>query len=574
MITGSFRRVTELGVGASWFQKAVFYEVFIRSFYDSSGDGQGDLRGVIEKLDYLEWLGVDCLWLLPFFPSPLRDGGYDVSDFYSVHPSYGTINDLGELLVHAHARGIRVIGDLVVNHTSDQHPWFIDSKSSPDSDKADWYVWANDDTGYQDAPIIFTDTQQSNWSYSPERQQYYWHRFFSYQPDLNYENPAVQEAMLDVMRHWLDLGLDGFRLDAVPYLFQEEGTRCDNLPTTHKFLKRIRRFVEDNYSDRVLLAEANQPPSDVVEYFGDGDECHMCFHFPLMPRLFLGVKSGSALPVEEALRMIPEIPLGCQWGIFLRNHDELTLETVSDDERAFMYQAYASDPAVRRNVGIGRRLAPLIDNDRRIAELLSALLFSLPGSPVLYYGDELLMGDNIYLGDRDSVRTPMQWSPDRNGGFSRADSARLYLQPIIDPIYGYQVISVESQMNNPSSFLRWFREMLAVRRREEVFGDGEFQLIDSDNPSVLAFARFHHPSGRVVVCVNHFASKAEPVRLDLDRWVDRVPVELLGTTPFPSIVAGEGYLLTLAPYGVLWLELCEGVGDTQPLGSQEFRSSR
>jgi maltose alpha-D-glucosyltransferase/alpha-amylase len=540
-----------------WFKEAVFYEVFIRGFYDSSGDGQGDIKGVTAKLDYLDWLGIDCLWLLPFYHSPLKDGGYDVSDFFTVQPAYGTIDDVTELLEEAHARDIRVIADLVVNHTSDQHPWFKESKSSRDNPKADWYVWADDDTAYSSAPIIFIDSQNSNWSWCPERGQYYWHRFFSHQPDLNYENPEVQEEMLRVVRYWLSLGFDGFRLDAVPYLFQREGTRCENLPETHAFLKRIRAVVDQEFPDRVLLAEANQPPDNVVEYFGDGDECHMCFHFPLMPRLFLGVKSESAKPVADALRATPRIPDNCQWGIFLRNHDELTLEMVSDEERSFLYAAYAQDPIMRRNVGIGRRLAPLIDNDRRIAELLHAVLFSLPGSPVLYYGDEILMGDNIYLGDRDSVRTPMQWSPDRNGGFSKADPGRLYSQPIIDPVYGYQVVNVESQMNNPSSFLRWFREMLAARKREGVFGSGSFELVESPNPAVLAYSRFLEPDARVVVCVANFSARAQPATLDLSKWLGRIPVELLGMTAFPSIEGDGNYFLTLAPYGYYWFELCE-----------------
>ncbi|MHB1520126.1 MAG: maltose alpha-D-glucosyltransferase [Ferrimicrobium sp.] len=545
-----------LGGERTWYQRAVFYEVYVRGFFDATGDGQGDIRGVTAKLDYLEWLGIDCLWLLPFYASPWRDGGYDVSDYLSVHPAYGSVTDIEELLTQAHLRGIRVIADMVLNHTSDQHPWFLESKMSRDNPKADWYVWADDDNGYQSAPVIFVDSQSSNWTYSPEREQYYWHRFFAHQPDLNYENPQVQEAILQVMRYWLSLGFDGFRLDAAAYLFQEEGTRCENLPATHAFLKRIRSLVDAEFPEAVLLAEVNQPPVDVVNYFGNGDECHMCYHFPLMPRLFLSVKTESALPTAEALRQTPQIPSGCQWGIFLRNHDELTLEMVTEQEREFLYSAFASDPISRRNVGIGRRLAPLIDNDRRVAELLHALILSLPGAPILYYGDEILMGDNIYLGDRDSVRTPMQWSPDRNGGFSRADPARLYSSPIIDPVYGYQVVNVESQMNNPSSFLRWTREMLSVRHRESVLGDGDFELLSVDNDSVLAFARFLAQDERVVLCVVNFASKVQPVTVDLANWSGRVPVELLGMTPFPTIDTEGAYRLTLAPYGFLWFELC------------------
>jgi maltose alpha-D-glucosyltransferase/alpha-amylase len=550
------RRILALNDERTWFQRAVFYEVYVRGFYDATGDGQGDIRGVTSKLDYLEWLGIDCLWLLPFYASPWKDGGYDVSDYCSVHPAYGSVTDIEELLNQAHLRGIRVIADLVLNHTSDQHPWFLESKMSRDNPKADWYVWADDDGGYQSAPVIFVDSQSSNWTYCPDREQYYWHRFFNHQPDLNYENLDVQEAILQVVRYWLGLGFDGFRLDAAAYLFQEEGTRCENLPATHAFLKRIRSVVDAEFPEAVLLAEVNQMPSEVVNYFGNGDECHMCYDFPLMPRLFLSVKTESALPTAEALRQTPDIPDGCQWGIFLRNHDELTLEMVTEQEREFLYSAYASDPTSRRNVGIGRRLAPLIDNDRRVAELLHALILSLPGSPILYYGDEILMGDNIYLGDRDSVRTPMQWSPDRNGGFSRADPARLYSSPIIDPVYGYQVVNVESQMNNPSSFLRWTREMLSVRHRESVLGDGEFKLLSVDNDCVLAFARFLAQDERVVLCVFNFASKVQPVSVDLSDWVNRVPVELLGMTPFPAIETDGAYRLTLAPYGFLWFELC------------------
>jgi maltose alpha-D-glucosyltransferase/alpha-amylase len=541
----------------AWYQQAVFYEILVRGFYDATGDGVGDLRGLIEKLDYLEWLGVGCLWLLPFYESPLRDGGYDVADFMKVHPDLGTLEDLLELLREAHLRGMRVIADLVLNHTSDQHPWFLESRSSRENPKADWYVWSDTDDRYRDAPIIFVDTETSNWAWAPEREQYYWHRFFSHQPDLNYENPEVQDAMLEVVRYWLSVGFDGFRLDAVPYLFEEEGTRCENLPGTHAFLKRIRALVDAEFPEAVLLAEANQPPAQVVKYFGEGDECHMCFHFPLMPRLFMAVKQESAKPIRDAIDQTPPIPPGCQWGIFLRNHDELTLEMISEEDRAFLWAAFASDPVARRNVGIGRRLAPLIENDRRVAELLHALLLSLPGSPVLYYGDEILMGDNVYLGDRDSVRTPMQWSPDRNGGFSRADPQRLYLAPITDPVYGYQVVNVESQMRNPSSFLRWLRELMLARQQEGIFGDGSFELRDVDNPAVLAYLRADAKGERVVACVNNLSSKAQPCVLDLSGFEGYVPVELLGMTPFPAVPDGGFYLLTLAPYGFLWFELSE-----------------
>ncbi len=413
-----------------WYQRSVFYEVSVRGFADSNGDGTGDLRGLTDKLDYLEWLGVDCLWLLPFYQSPLRDGGYDISDFFSVLPAYGDVKDAAQLIEEAHRRGIRVIADLVMNHTSDQHPWFQECRQSRDNPKADWYVWSEDDQKWPEARIIFVDTEPSNWTYEPLREQYYWHRFFHHQPDLNFDNPEVQEAMLDVVRFWLDLGMDGYRLDAVPYLYERDGTNGENLPETHDYLKRIRQTVDTEFPGRVLLAEANQWPSDVVQYFGGSDECHMCFHFPLMPRMFMAIRRSQRYPITEILAQTPDIPDGCQWGIFLRNHDELTLEMVNDEERDYMYAEYATDPLMRRNLGISRRLFPLLENDRRIAELFHALLFSMPGSPVLYYGDEIGMGDNIYLGDRDGVRTPMQWTPDRNAGFSRADFAQLYLPPL------------------------------------------------------------------------------------------------------------------------------------------------
>ncbi len=433
----------------NWYQNSIFYEVLVRGFFDSNRDGVGDIPGLVAKLDYLEWLGIDTVWLLPFFQSPLKDGGYDISDFLTVHPSYGKVDDVAALIEEAHRRQIKVVADLVVNHTSDQHPWFIESSSSRDNPKADWYVWSDTNERYPDARIIFIDTERSNWTLHETRQQYYWHRFFSHQPDLNYDNPEVGQAMIDVLDFWLSLGIDGFRLDAAPYLFEREGTNCENLPQTHEFLRRIRAEVDAKHPNKILLAEANQLPKDVVDYFGQGDECHMAFHFPIMPKMFMSIKKESSGPLRSAILETPSIPEGCQWGTFLRNHDELTLEMVTDEERVFMYQEYARDPRARRNVGIGRRLAPLIENDRRIAELLHSLLLSLPGSPVLYYGDEILMGDNIYLGDRDSVRTPMQWSSDRNAGFSRADNASLYLPVLMDPVYGYEALNVEAQLLNP-----------------------------------------------------------------------------------------------------------------------------
>ena len=544
-----------------WFQHAVFYEVLVRGFYDANGDGTGDLRGVTEKLDYLQWLGVDCLWLLPFYQSPLRDGGYDISDFWTILPEYGDLADAVELVEEAHRRGIRIIADLVMNHTSDQHPWFLESRQDRTNPKADWYVWGDDDTRYADARIIFVDAEKSNWTLDPQRGQFYWHRFFSHQPDLNYDNPEVADTMLDVLRYWLDIGLDGFRLDAVPYLFEREGTNGENLPETHEYLKRLRKEVDALYPGRVLLAEANQWPEDVVAYFGDGDECHMCFHFPVMPRMFMAVRREQRYPVTEILSHTPEIPPGCQWGIFLRNHDELTLEMVSDEERDYMWAEYAKDPRMKRNIGIGRRLMPLVDGDRRVAELLHALLFSFPGSPILYYGDEIGMGDNIYLGDRDGVRTPMQWAPDRNAGFSRADFAQLYLPPLMDPVYGYQAVNVEAQLRNPSSQLHWTRRMLEVRRQHAVLGTGSFEVVSAENPSVLAYVR-SSPAATggspvdTVLCVCNLSRFAQPAELPLQRWQGKVPVELLGRVPFPRI--GElPYFVTLAPYGFYWFEVTD-----------------
>jgi maltose alpha-D-glucosyltransferase/alpha-amylase len=537
-----------------WFQRAVFYEVSVRSFFDANGDGTGDLQGLIEKLDYLSWLGVDCLWLLPFYSSPLRDGGYDIADFFTILPEYGKLGDAVRLMEEAHKRGIRIITDLVVNHTSDQHPWFQESRQSPDNPRADWYVWSDTDQGYPDARIIFTDTERSNWAWDPNRQQYYWHRFFSHQPDLNYDNPEVQEAMMGILRFWLNLGLDGFRLDAVPYLFEREGTNCENLTETHAFLKRVRKEVDAGYPGRVLLAEANQWPSDVVEYFGDGDECHMCFNFPLMPRMFMALRRAQRHPITEILAQTPEVPDGCQWGIFLRNHDELTLEMVTDEERDYMWNEYAKDPRMKLNIGIRRRLAPLVENDRRVMELFHAMLFSLPGSPILYYGDEIGMGDNVFLGDRDGVRTPMQWSPDRNAGFSRADFAQLYSAPLMDPVYGYQALNVEGELRDPSSLLHWLQRMLQVRKRHPLFGIGSFEVLSAENPSVLAYVR--EWEGDTVLCVNNLSRFAQPVELSLQRFEGRTPIELLGRVPFPRI--GElPYLLTLGPYGFYWFQIVE-----------------
>jgi maltose alpha-D-glucosyltransferase/alpha-amylase len=541
-----------------WYQTAVFYEVLVRGFADSNGDGTGDIRGIIDRLDYLEWLGVDCLWLLPFYSSPLRDGGYDISDFFSVLPEYGSVDDAAELIEQCHERGIRIIADMVMNHTSDAHPWFQESRQDRTNPKADWYVWSDDDQRYPEARIIFVDTESSNWTWDNQREQYYWHRFFHHQPDLNYDNPDVADAMLDVVRFWLRLGLDGFRLDAVPYLFEREGTNGENLPETHDYLRRVRKAVDDEFPGKVLLAEANQWPADVVDYFGEGDECHMCFHFPLMPRMYMSVRREQRYPITEVLANTPEIPDKAQWGLFLRNHDELTLEMVNDEERDYMYSEYAKDPRMKRNVGIARRLFPLLDNDRRVAELFHALLFSLPGSPILYYGDEIGMGDNIYLGDRDGVRTPMQWSPDRNGGFSRADFAQLYLPPLMDPVYGYEAVNVEAGLRNPSSFLHWVQRMLHVRREHAVFGTGTFEVLGVENPSVLAFLRRRQSTDGeaddIVLCVNNLSRFSQPAEILLTELAGMVPTELQGRVPFPPI--GElPYFVTLPAYGFYWFVL-------------------
>ena len=547
---------SERGRDPEWFKRAVFYEVLVRGFADSDGDGTGDLRGLTSKLDYLQWLGVDCVWLLPIYSSPLRDGGYDISDFTNVLPEFGTLGDFVELVEAAHERGLRVIADMIMNHTSDQHPWFQASRADPDGPYGDFYVWSDTDDRWSEARIIFVDTERSNWTWDEVRGQYYWHRFFSHQPDLNFENPAVQDAMIEVLRFWLDLGIDGFRLDAVPYLYEEDGTNGENLAATHEYLKRVRAEVDEAYPDKVLLAEANQWPADVVEYFGDaeagGDECHMAFHFPLMPRLYMALRRESRYPVSEILGSTPAIPSGAQWGIFLRNHDELTLEMVTDEERDYMYAEYAKDPRMKANVGIRRRLAPLLENSRDQTELLTGLLLSLPGSPVLYYGDEIGMGDNIYLGDRDGVRTPMQWTPDRNAGFSTCDPARLYLPVIMDPVYGYQSLNVESQERHAGSLLQWTRRMVSARKRHPAFGLGTYSELGASNPCVLAFVREFGDD--VVLCVTNFSRFPQPVELDLRRFEGWTPVELVGRVHFPRI--GElPYLLSLVGHGFFWFSL-------------------
>jgi maltose alpha-D-glucosyltransferase / alpha-amylase len=535
-----------------WFKTAVFYEIHLRGFFDGNDDGSGDFRGLMEKLDYLQWLGIDCIWLLPMYASPLRDGGYDIADYEAIHPDYGNVEDFRAFVEAAHQRGMRVIADLVMNHTSSDHMWFQEARSSKDSPKRDWYVWADEDTRYPDARIIFLDTESSNWSWDPVAEQYYWHRFFSHQPDLNFDNPEVQEAMLDVLRFWLDLGIDGFRLDAVPYLFERDGTNGENLAETHEFLKRVRAAVDAEYPDRVLLAEANQWPADVVEYFGDGDECHMAFHFPVMPRMFMALRREEALPIVEILEQTPPIPDKAQWGLFLRNHDELTLEMVTDDERDYMYTEYAKDPRMRINLGIRRRLAPLLDNGRDEIELMTAIMFSLPGSPVLYYGDEIGMGDNIYLGDRDGVRTPMQWTGDRNGGFSRADFAQLYLPPLMDPVWGFQATNVEAQLRTPTSLLRWLHRFIALRKAHPVFGLGTYEVIRTENTKI--FAHIRRWEDDIVLAVHNVARSAQAVELDLSQFAGYVPEEMFGHSRFPAI--GElPYLLTLAPRGYFWFLL-------------------
>jgi maltose alpha-D-glucosyltransferase/alpha-amylase len=542
----------EHSVDPHWYKRAVFYEVLVRGFADSNGDGTGDLKGLVSKLDYLQWLGIDCIWLLPIFQSPLRDGGYDISDYFTILPEFGDLGDFVQLVEEAHKRGMRVIADLVMNHTSDQHPWFQASRSDPTGPYGDYYVWSKTDTQYRDARIIFVDTEKSNWTFDPVRGEYYWHRFFGHQPDLNFENPAVQDAMIGTLRFWLELGIDGFRLDAVPYLFEEEGTNCENLPRTHEYLKRVRKEIDSDFPDRVLLAEANQWPADVVQYFGDSDECHMAFHFPLMPRIFMSVRREQRYPISEILSQTPAIPDGCQWGIFLRNHDELTLEMVTDEERDYMYTEYAQDPRMKANIGIRRRLAPLLENSRDQMELFTALLLSLPGSPVLYYGDEIGMGDNIWLGDRDGVRTPMQWTPDRNAGFSNCDPGRLYLPVIMDPIYGYQGLNVEAQMRTSTSLLHWTRRMIDTRKRHPTFGAGNFSELGASNPSILAFVREFGDDR--VLCVNNLSRFPQPVELDLRRYEGVVPVEMLGGMHFPKV--GElPYLLTLPGHGFYWFTL-------------------
>jgi len=536
-----------------WYKDAIIYQLHVRSFCDSNGDGIGDLRGLTGKLDYIRDLGVTAIWLLPFYPSPLKDDGYDIADYTGVNPSYGTLGDFKQLLREAHARGLRVITELVVNHTSDQHPWFQRARRSPPgSSNRDFYVWSGTPDRYKEARIIFKDFEHSNWSWDPVAGAYFWHRFYSHQPDLNYENPAVMRAIQKVMDFWFGMGVDGLRLDAVPYLFEREGTSCENLPETHGALRELRRHVDEKHRNRMLLAEANQWPEDAVAYFGEGDECHMAFHFPLMPRMFMALRMEDRYPIIDILDQTPRIPEGAQWAIFLRNHDELTLEMVTDEERDYMYRVYAADPQARINLGIRRRLAALLENDRRRIELMMGLLCSLPGTPVLYYGDEIGMGDNIYLGDRNGVRTPMQWNADRNAGFSEANPQRLFLPPIIDPSFSYESINVETEQGNPNSLLWWVKRLVALRRRFKAFGRGEIEFLYPSNRRVLAFLR-RCESEQVLVVAN-LSRHCEFVELDLGEFRDMVPVEVFGHNDFPPI--GElPYLLTLGPYSFYWFAL-------------------
>ncbi|WP_425517096.1 maltose alpha-D-glucosyltransferase [Miltoncostaea marina] len=536
-----------------WYRDAVIYELHVRAFADSDGDGIGDFQGLIGKLDYLNDLGVTAIWLLPFYPSPLRDDGYDIADYRSVNPAFGTMRDVGRLIRAAHDRGLRVITELVLNHTSDQHPWFQRARRAPRGSRwRNFYVWSDTPDLYREARIIFKDFETSNWTWDPVAEQYYWHRFYSHQPDLNFENAEVRRALFAMVDHWFRMGVDGLRLDAVPYLYERDGTSCENLPETHGFLKELRAHIDRRFPNRMLLAEANQWPEDAAEYFGDGDECHMAFHFPLMPRLFMSIQMEDRFPIIDILQQTPELPEGCQWALFLRNHDELTLEMVTDEERDYMYRVYAHEREARINLGIRRRLAPLLGNDRAKIELMNGLLLSLPGTPVIYYGDEIGMGDNIYLGDRDGVRTPMQWTGDRNAGFSRANPQRLFLPPIIDPEFHYEMVNVENQAKNGGSLLWWMRRMLALRKRYPVFGRGELEFLHPENRRVLAYLREDEDTSVLVVA--NLSRLAQYVELDLSRFKGAVPLELSGQTHFPPI--GElPYLLTLGPYSVYWLAL-------------------
>jgi maltose alpha-D-glucosyltransferase/alpha-amylase len=536
-----------------WYKDAVIYQVHVKSYRDSNADGFGDFKGIIEKLDYIQSLGANCIWLLPFYPSPLRDDGYDIASYEDNHPTYGRVEDFEEFMKAAHARGIRVITELVINHTSDQHPWFQRARQAPKaSPERDWYVWTDNPNQYDGTRIIFTDTETSNWTWDPVAQQFFWHRFFSHQPDLNFDNPAVLQAIINVMKFWLRLGVDGLRLDAIPYLIERDGTNCENLPETHQILKKLRAAMDEEFQHRIFLAEANQWPPDVRPYFGDSDECHMAFHFPLMPRMYMALRKEDRTPIVDIMRQTPDIPEDCQWAVFLRNHDELTLEMVTDEERDYMYTEYAKDKRMRINVGIRRRLMPLLDGGRRQVEMMNALLMSMPGTPILYYGDEIGMGDNVYLGDRNGVRTPMQWTSDRNAGFSEADSAALYSPVIADAPYSYHTVNVTAQERLPTSLLRWMRKLIAVRKENLAFGRGTWEPINADNRRVLVFLRRYR--GETILCVNNLSRWAQFVTLELAEFRGRVPVELWSNNPFPPI--GElPYLLTLGPHNFIWFKI-------------------
>ncbi|HBC74870.1 MAG: maltose alpha-D-glucosyltransferase [Candidatus Wallbacteria bacterium GWC2_49_35] len=532
-----------------WYKTAVIYELYIKAFQDSSRDGRGDFAGLTSRLDYLKDLGIDCIWMLPTYPSPGRDDGYDVMDYNSINPEYGSLRDFIVFLDEAHKRGIKVLIELVLNHTSDRHPWFVEAKKGPQSKFHDYYVWSDTSDKYSKARVIFTDSEQSNWAWCAECQKYYWHRFYYHQPDLNFDNPAVREEMKKIISFWLDLGVDGFRADAVPYLFEREGTNCENLAETHDYLKELRKMIDDNYKDRVLLAEANQWPEDLLPYFGSGDEFHMAFNFPLMPRMFMALKQEHHGPIVDIINRMPKIPDSCQWVIFLRNHDELTLEMCTDEERDYMYSQYAYDAQMKINVGIRRRLAPLVENDRRKIELLYALLFTLPGSPVIYYGDEIGMGDNIYLGDRNGVRTPMQWDENKNSGFSDCKPSMLYAPVITDPEYNYNAVNVNAQLANPHSLLNFVKKMISARKlynNSLIFGCGEIIFLYPENKKILVFIRRYKDD--VVLCSFNLSDTPQPVAIDLKEYEGYEPIEIFGNTKFPSIGALP-YLLTHSPYG-------------------------
>ncbi len=536
-----------------WYKDAIIYQTHVKAFYDSDADGFGDFPGLLKQLDYVESLGVNTLWLLPFYPSPLKDDGYDIAEYRSINKQYGTVDDFKRFLDEAHGRGIRVITELVINHTSDQHTWFQRARQAPKgSAEREWYVWSDDPNKYAGTRIIFTDTEKSNWTWDPVAQQFFWHRFFSHQPDLNFDNPEVRAAIIDAMRFWLDMGVDGLRLDAIPYLIEREGTSCENLPDTHVVLKELRAAMDASHPGRIFLAEANQWPTDVIPYFGDNDECHMAFHFPLMPRMYMALRKEDRSPIVEILAQTPPVPSQCQWALFLRNHDELTLEMVTDEERDYMYREYASDKRMRINVGIRRRLAPLLDNGRRQIELMNALLLTMPGTPIIYYGDEIGMGDNVFLGDRNGVRTPMQWNGGWNAGFSAADAAALYFPLIVDAPYGYQGVNVLSQERTQTSLLRWMRRIIKVRQQYGAFGRGEFEMLLPENRRVITYLR--KLGKEIILCVNNLSRFVQPVEINLQRFAGWTPVELIGSISFPTVTDAP-YFLTLGPHNFYWFRL-------------------